>query len=78
MAVALLIGVPLSFVLPSMSNLFNSWRKKRSIQDTAENSWMAYGQNVAKPEMEKVYTYFQLLDVSYTINTLDVVDQLNS
>lgn len=64
MAVALLIGVPLSFVLPSMSNLFNSWRKKRSIQDTTENSWMVYGQNVAKPEMEKVYTYFQLLDVS--------------
>ncbi len=67
MAVALLIGVPLSFVLPSMSNLFNSWRKKRSIQDTADNSWMAYGQNVAKPEMEKVYTYFQLLDVSNTL-----------
>lgn len=61
MSVAFLLGVPLSFVLPSMTNLFNSWRRKRSIDESGSTAWMAQD---ASPEMEKVNTYFQLLDVS--------------
>ncbi|CAL8095081.1 unnamed protein product [Orchesella dallaii] len=63
MAMALLVSIPLTFVLPSMTNLFNSWRRKRSIEDSSTNSLNIQDNPVVKPDMDKVFSYFQLLDI---------------
>ncbi|ODM99909.1 hypothetical protein Ocin01_06777 [Orchesella cincta] len=63
MAMAMLVSIPLTFILPSMTNLFNSWRRKRSIEDSSLQTMNIQENSVVKPDMDKVFSYFQLLDI---------------
>jgi len=68
-AVALLLGVPLTAVLPSLSNVFNKWRKRRSVRDTSELDYDFIDNPDAQAHLDKIATYFELVDVSYKFNT---------
>lgn len=64
MAVALLVGVPVSLILPSLSNIFNKWRRRRSIDDIEE--FQSFPQeDINNPELDRISTYFQLVDVRF-------------
>jgi hypothetical protein len=63
-ACALLLGFPLTIVLPSLSNVFNKWRRRRSVRDTEylENNYEDDPE--VQPHLDKISTYFELVDVS--------------
>lgn len=61
-AVALLVGVPLSIVLPSLGNIFNKWRRRRS---TGESDAYPFTEDdpAVQPKLDRISTYFNLVDV---------------
>lgn len=64
-AVALLVGVPVSLVLPSLGNLFSKWRRKRrSALENEHDIFYSQDHPTLQPELDRISTYFDLVDVS--------------
>jgi hypothetical protein len=73
--VGYLVVIPITVVVPGMSNLFNKWRRRRSIGfEDSETNLEFEDHPTLEPHLDRISTYFDLLNVSndYTIVTFEI------
>lgn len=61
--VGLFIVIPVTIVLPSMSNLFNVWRRKRSLDNFNFNTTSDETDPFVQSQLDRVSAYFELMNV---------------
>jgi hypothetical protein len=79
--VGFLCVIPISIVLPKMSNLFNSWRRRRrrrSVGNEEAEIWPDFTQEknnnpMIQPALDKILWYFELLNVSKRLKGLSKI-----
>jgi len=64
--VGFLVVIPITVVVPGMSNLFNTWRRRRSVDDGNNRFEDDYEDHPnIQPQLDRISAYFDLLNVSY-------------
>lgn len=66
-AVGFLLTIPLTIVLPPMSNLFNAWRYSRRFRRDVSEELTYEEDAVLQPSVERVQTYFDFLKVKHFV-----------
>ncbi|CAL8114240.1 unnamed protein product [Orchesella dallaii] len=72
-----LIVIPITVVLPAMTNLFNKWRRRRSVSDYSAN-FSSEINPMAQAELNRVQSYFELIDIPETACQLRAVCEFSA
>lgn len=64
--VGFLIVIPITIVLPAMTNLFNIWRRKRSVPSSFYSNYTIDNDPKRRTQTSKIASYFDLIHVSTT------------
>lgn len=62
--VGFLVVIPVTVIIPSMTNLFNVWRRKRSIQQDSFYNITLEGDSYLQSQADRVSAYFDMIHVS--------------
>lgn len=62
--VGYLIVIPITVVLPPMTNLFNTWRRKRSLDNFAANITSEEQSPVLQQQVDRITSYYDLINVN--------------
>ncbi|ODN03507.1 hypothetical protein Ocin01_03151 [Orchesella cincta] len=76
--VGFLIVIPITVVLPSMTNLFNKWRRRRSVSDYDSANFTSEINPMAQAELNRVQSYFELIDIPETACQLRAVCEFSA
>lgn len=77
--VGYLIVIPITVVLPPMTNLFNTWRRKRSLDNFAANTTSEEQSPVLQQQVDRITSYYDLINVNcvqYDFNMSVCIDAI--